>query len=394
MAPYALFSVTDAVFEPLAGRQLVQAREADLRAVTNDTALAVAVAYFDVEQARGDLASAEDVVRRAHELVGIVKKMAPDLVPNLEVTRAEAQLERLDQGVQTAFERWRVSSAELARILRLPPESLLEPVEPAHLQLTLVAPELCVEDLTAVALTYRPELASYQAQVKAALQRWREERLRPLLPILMARGIGTQTPYPMAFGSFGGGQGGSLNNFGLRDDWDLQALWELRNLGFGNKALIKGRRAEHDAAEMQLLRTRDFVAREVVQAYAQVRSASIRMGQAERALEHAMLSVKENYDALGKTKRVGGNINILVIRPQEALAAVQELMLAYSNYYAATADYNRAEFRLYRSLGNPAELLTGPDGFGSCNIPSGPISNCMPADCDAPKQSQKTVQSQ
>lgn len=391
-APFAVFAVTDAIFEPLAGRQLLRAREADYQTVTNDTTLSVALAYFDVEQARGDLASAEDVVRRASQMVSRIDKMAPELVPRVEVFRARNQFERYEQGVQSARERWRVASAELARLLRLAPDALLGPVEPPHLSVTLIAPERGLEDLIAVGVTNRPELASQQALVQAALQRWRQERVRPLLPILLARGAGTQTPYPLALGAFGGGQGGSLNNFAVRSDFDVQALWELRNFGLGNLALIRGRQAEHDVAEMQLYRIRDFVAREVVQAYAQVQSAATRLRQAQRGLREALLSAKDNYEGLGKIKRVGGNIFILVIRPQEALSSVQDLNTAYTNYYGAVADYNRAQFRLYRALGNPAHLLSGPDGLASCALGGathGPLPQPRPADGTLPTDNRR-----
>jgi outer membrane protein TolC len=44
MGPNAVFAFSDALFQPLAQRQLVRARRADLQAATNDTLLAVAEA--------------------------------------------------------------------------------------------------------------------------------------------------------------------------------------------------------------------------------------------------------------------------------------------------------------------------------------------------------------
>jgi hypothetical protein len=55
-----------------------------------------------------------------------------------------------------------------------------------------------------------------------------------------------------------------------------------------------------------------------------------------------------------------GNVILPVIRPQEAVAAVQALAQAYNDYYGAVADYDRAQFRLYRALGQPAQALTCP----------------------------------
>ena len=72
-APFAVFQITDAIFEPLAANQVRQARDADLQTVTNDTLLAVAQAYFDVEEARADLAGIQDVLRRMREVVRTVK---------------------------------------------------------------------------------------------------------------------------------------------------------------------------------------------------------------------------------------------------------------------------------------------------------------------------------
>ncbi len=67
-APFAVFALSDAIFLPLAARQTLRAREAALQATTNDTLLAVAEAYFNIQQARGELAGALDTVRRGEEL--------------------------------------------------------------------------------------------------------------------------------------------------------------------------------------------------------------------------------------------------------------------------------------------------------------------------------------
>jgi hypothetical protein len=58
-APYMVFSFADAIFSPLAARQTTRARQAEVQAATNDTLLAVTQAYFNVQQARGELAGAD-----------------------------------------------------------------------------------------------------------------------------------------------------------------------------------------------------------------------------------------------------------------------------------------------------------------------------------------------
>src|SRR5207244_8278119 len=54
--PSAVFAITDALFAPLAARQDLRARDAALQAARNDSLLAVAEAYVNVQQARGEFA--------------------------------------------------------------------------------------------------------------------------------------------------------------------------------------------------------------------------------------------------------------------------------------------------------------------------------------------------
>jgi outer membrane protein TolC len=209
-------------------------------------------------------------------------------------------------------------------------------------------------------LTNRPELASKQALVQATLERLRAERLRPLIPSVLLRGASTPVTGTLAGGYFGGGKNDDLSNFGARSDFDLQVLWEFQNLGFGNRARVAERRAENMQSVLELFRQQDRIAAEVAQAYAQVVSANARAGEAEKELKDALDSVVKNFEGLSQTKSAG-DLNILVIRPQEVVAAVQALGQAYVDYYGAIADANRAQFRLYRALGHPAQAITTPE---------------------------------
>jgi outer membrane protein TolC len=362
VGPSAVFALSDAIFAPLAARQDVRARQAALQTAQNDSLLAVAEAYFNVQQARGELAGAEDVARRAADVVRRAEELfhRAELIPELEVVRARAQASRTLQAVQTARERWRLASADLTRILRLDPGAVAEPLEPPHLRVTLVSPDQPVDDLIRVGLTNRPELATQQALVQATLERLRLERLRPLVPSVLVRGSSTPVTGTLTAGLFGGGTNGSLANFSARQDWDIQVLWELRNLGFANRALVQQRRAENQLAELELFRVQDRVAAEVAQAYAQAQSAAARVGQAEAEVRDALDSADKNLRGLGQT-RDAGKVLILVVRPQEVVAAIQALGQAYADYYAAVADYDRAQFRLYHALGHPAQAVD-PDG--------------------------------
>jgi outer membrane protein TolC len=359
--PSAVFAVSDAIFEPLAARQIVRAREAAFQTASNDTMLAVAEAYFGVQQARGELAGAQDAARRAEDLVRQVEKLVTGgLAPEVEVTRARADLARRKQAVRIAGDRWRVAASDLQRILRLEPAVLVEPQEPPQLAVTIVPLDQKVDELIPLALTNRPELAAQQALVQATLERLRQERLRPLVPSVLLRGSSTPVTGTLAGGLYGGGKNDFMGNFGARSDFDLQVLWEFQNLGFGNRARVNERRGEHQLSVLELFRIQDQVAADVVQSHTLAQSAAERMKEAEEELRQAVDSAEKNLLGVSQTKRLTGNVLILVIRPQEVVAAIQTLAQAYGDYYGAVADYNRAQFRLYRALGHPAQLIQFP----------------------------------
>ena len=356
IGPAAILDVGEAIFAPLAARQQVKVRQADRQTASNDTLVAVSDSYFSVQQARGELAGAIATTQRTEEVVRRIKKLAPEIVPELETDRAEAELARRQQAELLARERWKVASAELMRLLRMDPSAQVEPIEPPQLRVELIDLHKSVDDLVPIALTSRPELASQQAQVQLTLTLLKQEQLRPLIPSLLLRGYSTPVTGTLGAAYFGGGPNSSFGNGGLREDFDVQLLWQFNNLGFGNRAQNHRREAENQLAVIDLFRIQDRVAAEVVQAYTQAQMAVRRNEVAEKGVRSALSSADKNLVALGQTKGAGNQI-LLLVRPQEAVAAVQALAQAYVDYYGAVADANRAQFRLYRALGQPAQCL-------------------------------------
>ena len=116
--PNLTFAVSDAIFAPLAARQVLRARESGVQTAINDSLFAVATAYFDVQQARGRIAGTIDTVKRAEELARRIEKLGGALVPAVEINRVRAELARRRQAVELALESRDTSSAELARLPR------------------------------------------------------------------------------------------------------------------------------------------------------------------------------------------------------------------------------------------------------------------------------------
>lgn len=355
--PNAVFAVADAIYAPLAARQVVRSRESDVQAARNDSLLAVAKAYFDVQQARGEAAGAVEAKRRAEDLVRRTEQLTPSLAPAVEVNRARTELERRRQSVEFAYQRWQVSSAELTRILRLDPTTVVEPLEAPHMQVQLIDVAQSVDALIPMGLTNRPELASHRALVQATLARLRQERMRPLIPSLLLRGNATNPGGTLSGGYFGGGLNDDLTHFGGRQSYDAQMIWELQNLGLGNRAAVRERTAENRQALLELFRIQDRVAAEIAQDLARAQRSTRRIEQAEVELQNAIETADKNLQGLQQTKRAG-ELLVLVFRPQEVVAAIAALDQAYGDYYGAISDANRAQFQLYRALGCPAQQLT------------------------------------
>ena len=361
--PGLVFAVSDAIFAPLAARQVVRAQEGGVQAAKNDSLYAVATAYFDVQQARGRLEGSADAVKRAEELLRRVEKLGGALTPAVEINRVRTELARRRQAVESAQESRETAGAELARLLRLPPASAIEPMEPPQLRVDLIDANQTVDDLIPIGLTNRPELAANKALVLATLARLRQEKIRPLIPSLLIRGAATNPAGTLSTGYFGGGVNGNLSNFNARNTVDVQLLWELKNLGFGNRAAVREQQADNERAVLELFRVQDRIAAEVVQAHSQARRAANRIALAEEELTNARITVEKNLVGIGQTRRVGETLT-LVFRPQEVVAAIAALDSAYQNYYGAIADANRAQFRLYRALGHPAQCIRIGRGLG------------------------------
>jgi outer membrane protein TolC len=350
--PSAVFALTDAFYAPLAAQQFVDASEASVRSASNDVAVAVAEAFFTLQQARGELSGFLIVARHYDQLLQKTEALAESLTPPLEILRVRSERARVQQEVQRARQRWRVASAELVRLLRLQPGVLVEPVEPPDLVVQLIEPNRSLDELIPLALTHRPELEAHQAIVGATLARLRQEKMRPLLPSVILRGTSSNPAGTFSTGIFGGGINSNLSNFDYRNDFNLQLHWEFQNLGFGNRGRVRERLAENEAATLELFRTQDRIAAEVTQAHAEVQAAEVRRREAEGALRDARELVEQSLKAISQTKSIGRTLT-LVVRPQEVVAAMQTLARAYQDHYAAIADWDRGQFRLIRALGRP-----------------------------------------
>jgi len=387
----ARFAMTDALFAPLAARQVLRARQIDMLTARNDALELMAEAYFNVQQARGRLAATQHVVERGMLLREAINAEPSQLEKISDLHRARTQLANFEDAIATAREQWRVASADLTQVLRLDPSATVVPMEPPNLRVTLISPEQTVDTLIPIGLTNRPELASQQALVQAALVRIRQERMRPLVPSLVLEG-GPGAVGPGGYlqaGIFGSGAAGTGNPWVGRDDVSVGLVWQAQNLGFGNRALVRERRAEQQQLLVELFRIQDQVAAEIARAHSQLTSANVRVSTAERGLQDAQLAYAESVAQLGRIAKVGA-AQLQVRRAFEVIDALKSLSQIFDNYFVAVNDYNRAEFRLFRALGYPPQTLASNVSAG----PTLPVNTarppqmapvCIPAPCSCPR---------
>jgi outer membrane protein TolC len=182
-------------------------------------------------------------------------------------------------------------------------------------------------------------MAAQASSIDAADQRLRLEQTRPFFPLLS---VG------FSAGGFGGGSNQSalgvdsfFQKFSTRDDFDVAMIWTLQNMGAGNVALARQRRAERD----QLLGGRSSLAalvrREVMDAYADVQAQRRRIDTNEKQLAAGEQGAREEI----LRTRAGQGL------PIESLNSVKLAADARQNAIDAVVNYNVAQFRLFVAIG-------------------------------------------
>ncbi len=375
--PLLTWPFADLIYLPRKAKDRVAAQGFDVQTAKNDALRAVAEAYFNVQQARGRMAGAQDGTEKATQLAKKIRALSRDLTSPIEIDRALTTLADIEREMLLRYEEWRVASADLTRELRLNPITVVAPLEPPHLQVTLISPKEPVDELVPIGLLSRPELASQQALVKWALDRIRHEKIRPWTPnLIISPNAVPASPFgTLMSGVFASDVNGQPNPWVGRFDSLTMGTWELLNLGFGNKALVQERQAEKQREMVELFRIQDRVAAEIVQAHARVQSAALRISTTETEVKEARITFEGNLRAISETTRFGDRLE-LVNRPLEAVVALQRLVRAYNNYYVSVADYNKAQFQLFWALGYPAKAL-------ACERNNGDI---RPVDTSRPPQ--------
>ena len=327
-------SLADAIFKPLVARQTANAEQFRHTATYNDTLQDTSLAYFELIRSQGQLAIARQDLKHAQQLVSLTEAfVSSGKGSRADRARARTEESTRRQLVVQARLQMQIASAELARILRLNPETTLFAIEEQPLPLEFLDTTISLSEYITTGLHQRPELFEAQSRLEASGRRVHAEQLRPFIPHLS---VGASA------GGFGGGVDNELQQLDGRSDFDVIAVWQLKNLGFGTQAAIETSESQYQSAHYRLQRLRDQITTEIIQMYHAVAAQRERITLAETSVQEALESLDQN------NARIRGLEGL----PLEALQSVQAVAQANADWLNAIVDFNQAQVRMLRAIGH------------------------------------------
>jgi outer membrane protein TolC len=333
----AQFHLVDALFQPKIAERNVWAQQHASDAVLNDQLLEAAVAYQELLRAYQLRAIAAETVAGSETLVGLTTQFAKaGQGTEADADRSRAELALRQNIVARNEEAVAVASARLAQVLSLAGAATIRPVENAVTPIELVPVGSAPQESLATALSNRPELKESRDLVALACERLNREKYAPLVPSML---LGA------SYSGFGGGMGDTVADFNDRADFDAVAVWQIRNLGFGEQAARESAFARIQQARFREVQIMDQIAREVTEAQARVRTRRNRITVAQAGIQSARGSYDRNFSRI----REGQGL------PIEVLQAIQSLDATQRELVDATVDFNVAQFQLQRALGWPVK---------------------------------------
>lgn len=344
IGPTLRVDLSDALYQPLVARQGVRAANSQVLATTNNIQLDVALAYLDLVEVRALIVINADILERTEQVFKAAQAGAEagrnKTAADVNRAATEVNLRREEGFVLRG--RAAAAAARLARLLLLDPAVQLTPMEVAVVPLVLVPGETTLEQLIQIALRGRPELVTAQAGVAAADALLRQAKAAPLLPRVQGEFIG---------GGLSGGRNDDFSPLQSQYNAGVALVWNLEAFGIGNAAMIRGRRSGYEVALYRLQETEALVSSQVVEAAQTAAARFAALGDAQEAVRQA----QEMYRKfLASSFAMLGPKGQLQFDALEPLTAVQALNQARVQYLQQVIEFNRAQFRLYTALGQPA----------------------------------------
>ncbi len=320
----------DAIFSALAAQQRYHASKATLEATTRNTILSAAITYFDLLQSQAEVEIAEEAQRISETLVreiGTAVRLGRGFKG--DVLRAKAQLASNRLSLTKTKEALRITSVNLATVLRLDPKIELYPVDRIVIPIHLVPKEKTLEELIQSAIDQRPELKGASALLDATKTEKAASIWGPMIPSVQA---------DIRVGGFGE----TLNDLKSTERYNFLLGWTVGSGGL----LYKGRReladARYRSTEIKLAKLQQDIIQQVIVAHTQVNAKQEQITIAEQGVKDAEESLKLNEARL----KLGVGL------PLEVLQAEKALIQSRKDYVSSIIDYDKAQYKLFVSIGN------------------------------------------
>ena len=333
-------SVSDAVFLPRIARNLTVAEQARSSMVTFNVQLDVALTYLDLLEVYGALAINAEMTVKVEVMTGYAIQSQREGLgkTTADANRALTELERRRRERVDLLGRAAVVSARLAQLLLLEASADLVPADRSVLPIELVPANQPINELIAVGLLNRPELAESRALVAAALARWRQDKSRPLFPTIGMAYYGAE---------FGGGNLAFTTTRAATISF-VQASFELPRRP--EERLSSSPVAQSAQSNLHVTEVQAQVAADV--------SAATKMVRAhEQSLKHAQEAVRQAEEMWTRLSKAAFGMAgpARQYDPLEPLLAEQALFEARTAYLSEVIGFDREQFRLYWAMGQPPE---------------------------------------
>jgi len=338
----------DAVYEPLAARQRVAARQSDSQAVQNAILLDVATAYFQLIGAEARVSILRKGKDDVDEVVRLTKVYAEKGQGRLaDANRAAAHADLVREEEFKAEEDLAVASARLCELLNVDPSIRFRTPGGAIEPFRLISEETDSEELLRIALQSRPELLARSAEIMEAQVRLRQERVRPWVPLVSVGYSG---------GWFGGGSNLVDSRFGPmsgRSDLDVFAVWNIQNMGLGNHAQVRRADAIVGQSLADYSNTMNRVRDEVTKAQSDAKAAVLQIQAARTSIDVA----EEGFRLESERIRQGQGV------PIDTLDSFQQLLDARLELVRASIAFNIAQLRLFVAVGSDPLASPSPNAL-------------------------------
>jgi len=352
------FNASEAIYNTLITKRLVAQRQFESEAERNEVLREVVIAYLNLLEANGARSVRLEIRESSAEVARVTAAFAKiGQGRPADAERAEVELLNRDSELLEADGQADRASAMLARVVGLDQTARYHPLDNFVVPHLIVANELSLPELLAIAVLQRPELKGQQTAISRSLLQLDSAKLLPFSPNLFigfsAGGFGggsNLVAQPIGSGTFARNEP-QFGNFANRTDLDVLAYWSLQNLCVGNRAMIQEARSHLRSARWEEIAALEQVRKEVSVAHrrSSIRYAQLAVGEASMA--EAFESFQED---LVRTKANEG----LPIEVLESLRLLERARLAYLR---SVMEFNRAQFDLYVALGQPpADMLARP----------------------------------